>query len=323
MSLGEMSLEDLSKENKTEGSQSSSALVAVLMTCHNRRDVTLACLEALYQQNVDFAVYLVDDGSTDGTAEAVKNLYPSVEVLQGDGSLFWVGGMRLAFGRALDAKHPYYLWLNDDTLLEPDCIQRLLETHRWLAAQGDREAIVVGSVKDPASGMQTYGGRTRPTRWYSFKFETVEAAEWPQKCDTMQGNVVLIPYAVAVKVGNVDAAFVHNLGDLDYGLRAGQAGCSVWVAPGFAATCSQNSVSGSWVDLDLSVWQRLQKVLHIKGFPMKAWMIYLSRHAGPLWFIYFPLPYIRAVIGYRNLAASPTFAEAVEQEVLDDSGDRK
>lgn len=75
--------------------------LAIIMTCHNRIKVTLNCLKALYNQKTFFQVYLVDDGSRDGTSKAVKKQYPSVKILQGDGNLFWVGGMYLAFAEAI------------------------------------------------------------------------------------------------------------------------------------------------------------------------------------------------------------------------------
>lgn len=285
------------------------AQIAILMTCFNRCETTLACLQVLFKQKADFEVYLVDDGSSDGTAERVKAQYPSIHVLQGDGSLFWVGGMRMAFAEALKTSHAYYLWLNDDTLLRPEAIQTLLKTHQDLAENHKADSIVVGSVADPTTGKQTYGGRNRPNRWYSFKFRPVEPNSEAQECDTMQGNIVLIPHSVARKLGNVDAAFIHTFGDLDYGLRAQKADCAVWVAPGVIGTCPQNSVRGSYVDTNLPVSQRLKQAFHKKGFPLGAWTTYLRRHSGPFWFIYVLLPYIRAVIGYRNIEDSPSFCE--------------
>ena len=69
--------------------------IAVLMTCHNRKDKTLASIDSLFQQKMpaDFRleVYLVDDASTDGTAEAVTQKYPEVKVVEGNGSLFLNG----------------------------------------------------------------------------------------------------------------------------------------------------------------------------------------------------------------------------------------
>ncbi|MGD1871905.1 MAG: glycosyltransferase family 2 protein [Mastigocoleus sp.] len=281
--------------------------IAVLMTCHNRRDITLSCLKALSKQNVDFITYLVDDGSSDGTTEAVKEYDPSAVVIQGNGNLFWVGGMRLAFAEALQNNHDYYLWLNDDSILEPDALSRLLETHRFLSQRDRSDSIIVGSVKDPKTGNHTYGGRVRSRRRFSHTFEAVIPQSEPIECDTMQGNIVLIPSSVAQKVGNVDESFVHTMGDLDYGLRAKAVNCSIWVAPSYLGNCSQNGVTGSWADKSLPVYKRLQKAFQVKNFPLKAWTTFTVRHSGPFWFIFWTFPYLRALIGYRNLSASPTF----------------
>lgn len=283
--------------------------IAILMTCHNRREKTLDCLRRLTHQAVDFTVYLVDDGSFDNTTEAVQSAFPGVKVLPGDGSLFWVGGMRLAFTEAMKTGHDYYVWLNDDTMLYDHSIEKLVHTHQHLKEQGEAYSIVVGSVKDPISKQQTYGGRTKSRKFLSFKFVPVEPGQEPKRCDTFQGNIVLIPHGVAERVGNIDASFVHNFGDLDYGLRATQLGCSVWTAPGYLGECAQNSAKGSWVDKKLTMKQRLQKSTQVKNFPVKPWTTYVKRHAGIFWFLRWPLPYCRAIVGYRNLEHSPTFSK--------------
>ena len=93
--------------------------IAVLMTCHNRRVTTLKCLDAIEAQkdlgNISLQVYLVDDGCTDGTSEAIGAAHPDVTILAGDGSLYWAGGMRMAWKFAMQEDYDYYLWLNDDT----------------------------------------------------------------------------------------------------------------------------------------------------------------------------------------------------------------
>ena len=81
--------------------------IAILMTCHNRRETTLRCLESLAlekrvgvgQWKID--VFLVDDGSTDGTDEAVKATFPKVNVIRGTGNLYWAKGMELAWKTCL------------------------------------------------------------------------------------------------------------------------------------------------------------------------------------------------------------------------------
>lgn len=285
--------------------------LAVIMTCYNRRDTTLACLCALYQQTKTFDIYLTDDGSSDGTSDAIKASYPQVQVLKGNGNLFWVGGMRLAFAEALKKNYDYYLWLNDDTLLEPNALIKLLATHHYLTEHDNPNSIIVGSTQDAATGKPTYGGAVRSKHWYSNKYEFVQPSQELQECDTMYGNCILIPRSVAERVGNLDPAFIHNLGDLDYGLRARKLGCSVWIAPGYVGTCSKNSVRGSWVDANLPVNERLKRAFDIKSFPVQAWTVFTMRHSGSFWFLYWFLPYLRAVIGYKNLNASSTFREEI------------
>ncbi|MEH2182556.1 glycosyltransferase family 2 protein [Nostoc sp.] len=289
------------------------ANLAVIMTCYNRRNTTLACLNALYQQKNHCDIYLTDDGSSDGTTEAVKAEYPEVQILQGNGNLFWVGGMHLAFSEAIKYQYDYYLWLNDDTFLEANAVSKLLQVHQNLTELGYLDSIVVGSTKDSITGKATYGGAVKSKKWYSNKFEFLEPSSVIQKCDAMYGNCVLIPKSVAAKVGNIDTAFVHSLGDLDYALRARKLGCKIWVAPGYIGTCTKNSIRNSWADTNLNLLERLKKVLQIKGFPLKSWTIFCSRHSGPFWIFYWFLPYIRAIIGYKDLAISPTFSEDINQ----------
>lgn len=283
--------------------------IAVIMTCHNRHDITISCLKLLYQQNVRFDVYLVDDGSSDGTSDSIRKYYPEIRLFQGDGNLFWAGGMRVAFGEALKEDYDYYVWLNDDTMLYPEALKKLLTIHKTLIKRGYPDSIVAGSTQDPNTGNPTYGGAVKSKRWYSNKMEFLKPSQELQECDTMYGNFVLIPRSVAAKVGNIDSAFIHTLGDIDYGLRASKSGCSVWAAPEFIGSCAQNSVEGSWVDLNLPVLERLKKAFQVKNFPIAPWTVFTKRHCGLLWFLHWCLPYVRAVIGYKDLSTSSTFAE--------------
>jgi GT2 family glycosyltransferase len=208
--------------------------------------------------------------------------------------------MRFAFDAAMKQGYEYYLWLNDDTNLEPNVLSKLLDTHQDLAGRGYHNSIIVGSVTDPSTGKYSYGGRIPSKRLFSFKFEALEPGNEPQECTTMQGNCVLIPHSVAEIVGNIDATFVHNLGDLDYGLRARQLGCSVWVAPGYVGTCAKNLTTESWGDTNIHLLKRLQKVISPKAFPVRSRAIYAKRHKGLFWVFHWILPYIRAIIGYNK-----------------------
>lgn len=278
-----------------------SETIAVLFTCYNRRDKTLQALEAAFEQvlpkGVELVVYLVDDGSSDGTSEAVSQNYPQVKIFRGDGSLFWNGGMRMAFGEALKSDFDYYLWLNDDTTLDADALAKLFSTYHHLSDRSTEPIVVVGATCDPDTRVLTYSGMVRSTWWHPLKFRLAEPGEDAKLCDTMNGNCVLIPRAIAQLVGNLDPNFTHSTGDLDYGLRVKQHGGSVWLASGYVGTCRVNSFQGdSWEAADLSWRDRFKKALNPKGLPLAEWKVFARRHAGPLWPFYWSLPYLRLLL---------------------------
>lgn len=287
--------------------------IATIITCHNRKQKTLASLAALFNQvlpaDVLLVAYLVDDASTDGTAEAVQETYPQVKLLRGDGNLFWNGGMRQGFAEAIKQNYDYYVWLNDDTVLEPEALNTMLATSRCLAEQGNTRAIAVGSTRDSETGALTYGGWLRTSWWHPLHFRLVQPSEEAQPCHTMNGNCVLIPRAVVEVVGNLDPAFIHSMGDIDYGLRAVQQNCTVWVVPGYVGICSTNPPEGNcWEDPNMSLADRFKKVLQPKGFGPKESKVLVQRHTNILWPIYWLLPYLRLIlislrrgsVGYRG-----------------------
>jgi GT2 family glycosyltransferase/glycosyltransferase involved in cell wall biosynthesis len=279
------------------------ATIAALLTCHNRREYTLACLESLRATaipGITIDVHLVDDASNDGTAEAVAAAFTDVEIHRGTGDLFWGGGMRLAFTRAVPTRPDYLLWLNDDVVLDPDALKRLLATYATLCAGRQPLSIVAGSARDPQTGATTYGGVRRTSLLRRMAFAQVAPTDTPQSCDTMNGNVVLVPRSVYSVVGNIDERFTHAMGDLDYGLRARSAGCHVFLAPGHVGTCSVNPLAGTFRDATLSRHERLSRVASPKGLPLAEWAAFCRRHGGPLWPALALSPYVRLMAGRRR-----------------------
>ena len=143
--------------------------IVSVLTCFNRKAMTLACLGALeaaarYAQ-VDLEAIVVDDASTDGTAAAIRIEYPWVEVIDGPGALFWNRGMYVGFGVALQRSADYYLWLNDDTVLVADALGSLLQQSEQLRRAEDAPVIVVGATAERSNGRVTYGGRVTCSRW--------------------------------------------------------------------------------------------------------------------------------------------------------------
>lgn len=274
--------------------------IAVLLACHNRKPITLACLESVFAQKLDSRIrvecILVDDGSTDGTAKAVSEAFPEVVLMTGAGDLFWSGGMRVAFSAALDRVpgFDHFLWLNDDVILEEDAIGRLLEASDVLRRSQERPAIVVGTVVDPRNRMPTYGGLL--LRWPLPILRLADPGSAPRRCSTMNGNCVLIDREVAREVGNVSPEFTHLRGDIEYGFRARANGIEVWLAPGTYGSCPPNPI-GRWRSADLTIIERFASLREPKYAVSEKWIL-ARRHLGPFGIISVAFPYLYVLLNH-------------------------
>jgi hypothetical protein len=87
------------------------------------------------------------------------------------------------------------------------------------------------------------------------------------------------------------------MGDLDYGLRATNAGFPLWVMAGFVGKCdNDHPLEGSYLDQSLPFAERWKKALSPKELSPKAWGVFCMRHAGPWWPLYWIWPYAKIVL---------------------------
>jgi len=275
--------------------------LAVIMACHNRRERTISCLRALRRQDIGKSicveVYLLDDGSTDGTSDAVRGEFPDTHIIDGDGNLFWNRGMRESFSAAIQKGFDYYLWLNDDSILYDDSLGVLLNTHARLKSIGHKCSIVGSAMQDPISKEFTYGGIKRhKTRLGRIKLERVAPSNESIQCDATNGNCVLIPSSVVERVGNLDNIFQHRWGDHDYCFRSLQHGCTVWLAPGYRGVCGSNPIEGTWEDTSLPFMERIRKLNSPHAYAFSEYAIYMRRHRGPWWPAHLVWPYIKIAL---------------------------
>lgn len=218
---------------------------AVLMTCHNRKETTLRCLRSLPS---DVDVYLVDDGSTDGTGAAVKASFPRVNVIRGEGDLYWAKAMELAWKTAVGAGDwDGYLWLNDDVELDADAVGRVEKS-------GNSGEIIVGELIN-ARGEVTYGLRG----------------------DLFTGNFVYVPRAVYEKLGMICGDYAHAWADSDYAMRAKRAEVKV-VSCGVVGKCEGHPNRPSLKGLSLR--RRWELLFDPKGWNLHDLWLYRRRNWG-------------------------------------------
>jgi glycosyltransferase involved in cell wall biosynthesis len=286
----------VNREADAGGGESRAFQVTAILTAHNRRELTLACLRSYFSQDAPGTVLravLVDDGSSDGTADAVLSAFPAAEVICATGDLFWARGMATAEARAVQTCPDFLLWLNDDVVLYPDALRRLLSAAEVC---GQRPVVVAGAVCDPETGATTYGGLRRRD-WHPMRFALVEPGVAPAAVDTVHGNVLLVPRVTYRLLGGIDGHFAHSYADCDYGLRLRQAGGQNLLSSGRVGTCAPNDIMTVNLSLALPLSVRWRFFHSRKGRPLGSQARYLRRHGGPFWPFFLLPPYVRLLIG--------------------------
>lgn len=247
---------------------------AILLTVFNRKNITLQGLKHLYSaiKNVPsmfFDIFLLDDNSTDGTADAVSKEFPNIHIIKGDGNLFWSGGMRIAWDAALKTdNYDYFIWFNDDAMIYPNALNTLFEADLYYKGN----AIITGAFKDE-NGFVSYGGRNKSE-------QIVTPNGKFQEIYLMNGNLVLIPQNIVNRIGIIDSIFKHSLGDWDYGCRAIKAGFKVILTKEYIGLTNRHDMCIADPFLGkYSLKQRLKKLYSPKHHPKLSW-IFNIRHMG-------------------------------------------
>lgn len=258
--------------------------VAALLTCFNRKEKTLKCLDHLFaaweqlSDGIEIDIYLTDDLSTDGTAQAVESHYPHVNILTGSGELYWAGGMRNSWSTALTKDYDAYLLLNDDTFMEPDAINELLATHRYSIATYNKPGIYIGSTLGEESGKFSYGGAVFTNRFLGKYYYVIPNGHTPQQCELGNANIMLVPRKVVDEIGILSDAYVHALADYDYTLLAVKNGIPVLVCPNYIGVCTDDHNDPYETFHNLTLRERIQKLRHPVGLDFKSHLQYMKRH---------------------------------------------
>ena len=263
------------------GPEANNSTVAVIMTVHNRREQTLECLASLKRQlltGVEVGVFVTDDGSVDGTGCALERL-TGVTVIEGDGNLFWAGGMAIAERRAVATQPTWLLWLNDDVVLDPTALADMLA-----GSNRHPNSVIVGATRDPNSGIVNYGGNVRLGK-HPMKVRLLGESPADQLASTFNGNCVLIPRHIRAQVGPIDGLFEHAMADTDYGYRTTAAGFSIVQIPGTVGVCARNPKTRT---SDATFFQRLRYARSPKAeLPRRSHKRFLKRHGGRAWRRYY------------------------------------
>ncbi len=208
--------------------------VYVVVPVHNRKHYTEPFLRCMVEQTwPNLKVIIVDDGSTDGTSEMIREQYPEVVLLHGDGNLWWTAatnvGIREALKTATD--DDYVLVMNDDLEVDGDFVETLVRF-----AQTHPKSLVGAITVDISNPDLIDDGGVMINGWTAKSRVLNKGAQRSEIEDGyfvepsyLTGRTALIPAPAFHEVGLYDEEHFINCGDTEFPVRAARKGYRLYV----------------------------------------------------------------------------------------------
>ncbi len=208
--------------------------VSVLTVSYNTRALLLRCLASVVEEP-EVEVIVVDNASSDGSADAVAERFPSVQLIRSPSNLGFAGGTNRA---ACAASGRTLLLLNPDAALTPDALDTLLE---WLDRH-PRAAAVSPSMIYPNGTAQSAAFRFPGLAQLALDlFPVARLAETrlngrvkastPIEVDYALGACMLIRRAAWADIGPLDEGYFMYVEEVDWCRRARARGWQIWAQP--------------------------------------------------------------------------------------------
>ena len=222
--------------------------VAAVVLSWNGRERTLACLRSLEQVTYrPFSVVVIDNGSSDGSADAVAAQYPAARVVRLQENLGFAGGMNSGARAAFAAGAEAVLLLNNDMEVEPGCIEPLVAALTSDPAAGAACSQILFEGEPPRiwyAGAAYSARRGHHGRLVGYGRPPLPATSAPYETDRACGGAMMWTASTFANVGPFDEELFAYAEDTDWSLRARRMGLHVVVVPGSVVRHAVSASSG-------------------------------------------------------------------------------
>lgn len=295
--------------------------IAVIITCFNRKDKTVACLTHLFKacnsynlihtkSPIQLSIYLTDDGCTDGTPEAVEQICvgQDLHIIQGNGQCYWAGGMRLAWKEALKKQDlwDFYLLLNDDTTVFNNLFEELHATHQYSLSTYNKPGMYSGITCDVTNhNIITYGGKKIKDTMAKTAIDPIGENACPQAVDLTNANILLISKSVVDEIGIFHEGYIHGSADYDYSFQAKKHKIPVLLTSKICGSCEFDHISERDEIRKLSKMSLHERINYVN----------MPTHSDKDYFTYIKRNYPRKFIGcwilHKLRIISPTLYQTI------------
>jgi len=268
--------------------------VSVVVLNWNGLKDTLACIESLKAMDYpDFDIILVDNGSTDGSPEKLQDLAKQnskINLILNTKNLGFSGGCNVAIRKALEQKADCVLLLNNDTRVHPSFLSALVRTALTRPDIGIVGPKVYYDGKDHVlycAGARVVKALGQPLLRGLGK---VDRGQYDHKKEVgfITGCCLMIKREVIEKIGLLDEDYFALFEDLDWNIRAQEAGYQSVYVP--------SSV----------IWHKGSSTIGLRSpgyyfLHARNRILFAKKHSGPLSFWLLFVPYF---LIYRYLWAN-------------------
>jgi GT2 family glycosyltransferase len=207
-------------------------VVTIVLNTNRRRD-TLECLASLERDACpNCTVIVLDNASTDGSVEAIRSEFPAVQIIPLVENRGYAGNNNVGIEAGLAQGADWVFVLNEDTVLAPDCLSRLVE-----AGEGDPRVGIVGPMvyhHNEPQVIQSAGGKLS-SQWVATHVgqNEVDQGQYstPRRVDWISGCGILVRRAVIEQIGMLDERFYYYWEETEWCIRARKNGWDIVHVP--------------------------------------------------------------------------------------------
>lgn len=209
--------------------------IYVCIPVHNRINYTLKCIKTIYEQPFkNFIIIVCDDGSNDNTSSILSSEFPEIICIQGNGNLWWTGGINECVKKALSLCKPgdYIYTLNNDTELFLDTFEILFKVaNQYPGAIIGTLNLFHSNNSRVENSAFTFRNKFLGFKRFNVWGEDINNRKGIYPVDGFAGKGVLIPIEVFKKIGLYNQTKLpHYHADLEFSFRAKRAGINLYLS---------------------------------------------------------------------------------------------